>query len=217
MEQPVEPVVAIAVEGAPDGPAWLCGLEEAALRDVVARTLRRVGVASPVELSVLVTDDDALRALNRTYRGRDETTDVLSFPLLDTPLVRAPAEQLWGGDRAPGDAPPLAGDPSRAADVVSWDECAATDASGDAAPAARARPPFAPPAGMPTHLGDVAVARGVAERQAAAAGHAARWELAYLVAHGVLHLVGYDDHTEAGYATMVAHQEAVLRAAGIER
>jgi len=54
-------------------------------------------------------------------------------------------------------------------------------------------------------------------RQAARAGHRPAWELAYLLAHGVLHLVGYDDHTDAGYAAMVAHQEAVLTLAGIAR
>jgi probable rRNA maturation factor len=33
-----------------------------------------------VELSVLVTGDAAIRALNRTWRGKDRPTDVLSFP-----------------------------------------------------------------------------------------------------------------------------------------
>ncbi|MGZ3682066.1 MAG: rRNA maturation RNase YbeY, partial [Ktedonobacterales bacterium] len=70
-------------------------LDDAALRRVVALTLARVGVTQPVELSVLVTDDAGLRDLNREYRGRDESTDVLSFPLLDAPLVGAPEEQLW--------------------------------------------------------------------------------------------------------------------------
>ncbi len=42
------------------------------------------------ELSVLLTDDDRIRALNRDYRGRDEVTDVLSFSALDddtSPIV----------------------------------------------------------------------------------------------------------------------------------
>jgi probable rRNA maturation factor len=33
-----------------------------------------------VEVDVLITDDDRMRALNRQYRDRDQTTDVLSFP-----------------------------------------------------------------------------------------------------------------------------------------
>ncbi len=32
------------------------------------------------ELSVLFVGDRAMRRLNRTYRGKDRTTDVLSFP-----------------------------------------------------------------------------------------------------------------------------------------
>jgi probable rRNA maturation factor len=33
------------------------------------------------ELSVLITDDKEIRALNRDYRNKDKATDVLSFPL----------------------------------------------------------------------------------------------------------------------------------------
>jgi len=32
------------------------------------------------EVAILLTDDEALRTLNRKWRGRDEPTDVLSFP-----------------------------------------------------------------------------------------------------------------------------------------
>ena len=39
------------------------------------------------EISLLFTDDDGIRALNSTYRGRDKPTNVLSFSMLegDTP------------------------------------------------------------------------------------------------------------------------------------
>jgi probable rRNA maturation factor len=33
------------------------------------------------EVSVLLVGDTAMRSLNRRYRGKDRTTDVLSFPL----------------------------------------------------------------------------------------------------------------------------------------
>lgn len=36
---------------------------------------------SGAEVSVLVVGDRAMRTLNRRYRGKDRTTDVLSFPL----------------------------------------------------------------------------------------------------------------------------------------
>lgn len=32
------------------------------------------------ELSILVTDDTEIRKLNKKFRGKDQTTDVLSFP-----------------------------------------------------------------------------------------------------------------------------------------
>ena len=35
------------------------------------------------KISVILADDEQLRALNRDYRGLDETTDVLSFDLSD--------------------------------------------------------------------------------------------------------------------------------------
>lgn len=34
-----------------------------------------------VEISVYITDDEEIRKLNKTYRGKDKATDVLSFPL----------------------------------------------------------------------------------------------------------------------------------------
>jgi len=33
------------------------------------------------EISVLITDDETIRELNREYRDKDEPTDVLSFPM----------------------------------------------------------------------------------------------------------------------------------------
>ncbi|CAM3938311.1 rRNA maturation RNase YbeY [Janibacter anophelis] len=44
-------------------------------------------------------------------------------------------------------------------------------------------------------LGDIVVCPSVAERQAAAAGHAAIEEMLLLTTHGILHLLGYD-HAE---------------------
>lgn len=37
----------------------------------------------PVELSVRLTDDEQVKALNARWRGKDEPTNVLSFPQLD--------------------------------------------------------------------------------------------------------------------------------------
>jgi probable rRNA maturation factor len=54
------------------------------------------------------------------------------------------------------------------------------------------------------HLGDVVVSVAQAARQA----RRRRWplasEVAFLAAHGVLHLLGYDDETDSGYREMLA-------------
>jgi probable rRNA maturation factor len=40
------------------------------------------------EVSVLLVGDKAMRTLNRRYRGKDRTTDVLSFPLREGKFPR---------------------------------------------------------------------------------------------------------------------------------
>jgi probable rRNA maturation factor len=47
-------------------------------RSAVA-TLRHQGATGPAELTVVLTDDQIMRELNRTYGGVDATTDVLAF------------------------------------------------------------------------------------------------------------------------------------------
>jgi probable rRNA maturation factor len=39
------------------------------------------------EISVRLTDDDEVQALNRAYRGKDKPTNVLSFPLVQHDLL----------------------------------------------------------------------------------------------------------------------------------
>jgi probable rRNA maturation factor len=63
--------------------------------------------------------------------------------------------------------------------------------------------------GVPRLLGDVVIAVDQAERQAAAAHQPAGQELATLIVHGTLHLLGYDHETDHG--EMLATQHAVLQ------
>lgn len=48
------------------------------------KALRLLGLQR-AELSVLLAGSDRIRRLNRQYRGVDSPTDVLSFPLYDSP------------------------------------------------------------------------------------------------------------------------------------
>jgi len=54
------------------------GLDEASLDRFLGRARRAVGLRGKV--TVLVTTNRALRVLNERYRGKDQPTDVLSFP-----------------------------------------------------------------------------------------------------------------------------------------
>lgn len=217
-------VLAVAVEP-PDALAeTVFRLDDMMLRRVVALTLARAGVVRPVELSVLITGDEGIRALNRDYRGRDEATDVLSFPLTDAPLVDAPADELWQAPEAPDeDVTALARlDGAQPGVIGNGDVPPPGDLTDEEDGDDEGAEPFVFRAGVgeddePPHLGDIALSRDAVARQATQAGHSAAWELAYLLAHGVLHLVGYDDQTDVGYRAMVAHQEAVLSSVGIAR
>ena len=51
----------------------------AALRTAVTVTLRHERKKPPIEVTLLLTDDDQLQTLNKEYRGINEPTDVLSF------------------------------------------------------------------------------------------------------------------------------------------
>jgi len=59
--------------------------------------------------------------------------------------------------------------------------------------------------------GEVVVCVTVAAEQAAEAQHDLDTEVAFLAAHGVLHLRGLDDHTEEGRRAMIARQTEIIR------
>jgi probable rRNA maturation factor len=153
-------------------------LNQPLLALITHTALELAGIQRPVELNLLVRGDEGLRELNRDYRGKDESTDVLSFPLLDEPLVQAPAEEVWQEYTVPEIR-------------------------------------FVTAPGLPLQLGDIAISYPTVVRQAAQAGHSALYEFAFLLAHGVLHLIGYDDQTQAGYQRMVELQQATLSQIGI--
>jgi probable rRNA maturation factor len=106
------------------------------------------------ELTIVITDDESIQALNRRYRGVDSPTDVLSF-----------------GGEAEG---------------------------------------FVEAPGRPLYWGDVVISYPRAEAQATEQGHSIDQELALLVIHGVLHLLGYDHGDSDEEAIMWACQGRIL-------
>ncbi len=74
----------VEIDVAVEDPRW-----ETVVPDLEAFVTRAVeaGLAvapeppeGPVEVSILLTGDDAVQDLNRTWRGKDKPTNVLSFP-----------------------------------------------------------------------------------------------------------------------------------------
>lgn len=79
-------------------------------------------------------------------------------------------------------------------------------------------PADAPPIdipGEPPYLGDLIIAHPYAAAQAQREGHDLNDSLALLVAHGTLHLLGFDHDTPTRKAAMWQAQEQALRALGI--
>lgn len=68
---------------------------EKMLRDLLQEAARVEGVPDGAEVSVTLVDDAEIRRLNRTYRGVDSSTDVLSFALQE----KVPEEpEIKGGE-----------------------------------------------------------------------------------------------------------------------
>lgn len=116
------------------------------------------------EVSVLLTDDATIHAMNRDYRQKDTPTDVLSFAQRET-FAEAPPVQGRAGEEGRGEI-----------------------------------------------LGDVIISVDTAMRQATEHGVSLDQELALLTVHGILHLLGYEDETEAGSARMREREHATLTA-----
>ena len=66
-------------------------------------------------------------------------------------------------------------------------------------------------------LGDICISVDKMKEQADSYGHSLRREFAFLVAHSMLHLCGYDHMEEAEARVMEQKQEEILEAMGITR
>ena len=128
------------------------------VKKIVRQVLKAEGVAPPYEVSLVFTDSETVKQLNRDYRGLDESTDVLAFYML-----------------------PQKG----------------TDSS------------FALPPDGVTRLGEVIISYPQAVTQAGEQGHSLERELALLVIHGILHLLGCD-HKEPEEENKMREREREL-------
>ena len=117
----------------------------------------------PVELSVRLTGDDEVRALNSEWRGKDKPTNVLSFPMAHE-------------------------DDLTAATVIDQELL----------------------------LGDIVLARGVCEREAAEKDIPVERHATHLVVHGTLHLLGYDHHEDDQAEDMEQREVRALARLGID-
>lgn len=87
-------------------------------------------------------------------------------------------------------------------DDTPTDVLAFTTASGEA---------FPMEPGYGNYLGDIAVSWDTAARQGPDAGLSVEQEIAFLALHGLLHLLGADDATDADRVAMHDRQHALLR------
>lgn len=82
------------IDLAVDAPGWpnhCADLAERAVRAALAAAQNTI--AGPLELSILLTDDRTQHELNKKWRNKDKSTNILSFPQLE-PF--APLEGLIG-------------------------------------------------------------------------------------------------------------------------
>lgn len=76
-----------------------------AARAAVERTPQGPLLTTPalVELSVRLTSDAEVQALNRQYRGKDKPTNVLSFPMVQPDLLETVSQNSDDGELLLGD------------------------------------------------------------------------------------------------------------------
>ncbi|HEX7949839.1 MAG TPA: rRNA maturation RNase YbeY [Candidatus Limnocylindrales bacterium] len=161
-------------------------LSDAQLTRTVARALEAAGAPTPASVTIVLSDDEELRDLNRTHLDRDEPTDVLSFPML-LPEAYPPHPGAAHASAGPGASARPPAQPSA--------ESPGRTHIGDVA---------------------ISVERAIDQAHAGRGGQTGdiRWspsdELRLLVTHGVLHLCGWDHAEPEEEAAMRALEQRLL-------
>jgi probable rRNA maturation factor len=86
---------AVSVDVLVQSPRWKAEPRAAAIVRKAIRTAAIAASTPRAELAIVLTNDSAIHALNRGWRGQDKPTNVLSFPAAQAPR---------GRKRAPGGA-----------------------------------------------------------------------------------------------------------------
>lgn len=88
----------------PDATDW-DALAVRAARAAIERTPHGALLTTPatVEISVRLTSDDEVHALNRQYRHKDKPTNVLSFPMVQPDLIDTVSQNSDDGELLLGD------------------------------------------------------------------------------------------------------------------
>lgn len=146
----------------------------------------------PLELSIVLCDDDHIQDLNREWRGVDSPTDVLSFEMGGDFDFEDDEEFINAVDReAELDTEEVNVEDFednmqiRSEDVEEWDEEGPAQLDGDELNIRVATDPA-------MILGDVVISIDTARKQADSRGYSLRDECRVLLIHGILHLLGYD-------------------------
>lgn len=141
---------------------------------VMEAALEYVNCPYEAEVNLLLTEEDEVREMNKTFRQTDKPTDVLSFPLLEYEV--------------PGDFSPF-----------EWQPEAFNPDSGE------------------LMLGDIVICKPKVLAQAEEYGHGVRREFAFLIAHSMLHLFGFDHVEETQREEMEQKQREIMEKLQISR
>lgn len=190
------------------------------LHALAVHTLQAEGHNEPLEVGITITDDEEIHALNKEYLDHDYPTDVISFGA-GSPL----AERIADIEGETDETTETEDETGR----VGEDEYVTEGYEGDEEPSGAQQPlpgadaplpstvrdpqaaaAFVTPPDMPSYLGDVVISYDTAATQAGDYGHSPAAEVDVLLVHGLLHLLGHDDHDPADRARMHARQDEII-------
>jgi probable rRNA maturation factor len=70
------------------------------IKSAIQFVLEEQNIQTPLEVSVAIIGDRKMHALNKKYRDKDKTTNILSFPLSEGEQTRLPTDIMRLGDIA---------------------------------------------------------------------------------------------------------------------